>query len=135
MSNVTGGYVYDTNTSNTIRIKDDGWDIGTTPYQKVSFGKPTKPEPYNIETFNLQKGDVILLHLSEDVDLDTANYLWKDIKEMFPDNNVIVANEYILKGLSILRLPQPETGKVNMFDEEISDPNFLDKWLKQSLEF
>ena len=56
------------------------------------------------------------------------------MKKVFPNNTVLVANEYILKGLTILRLPTPNTGEVNMFDKEIGTPDFLDNWLKKSIE-
>lgn len=125
----TGDYVYDYNntTGRTFRITDDNIPVVSTEYHSK--------KPYNIETFNLQKGDVILLHLNEDLDIDTVSDILSNMKEVFPDNTVLVANEYILKGLTILRLPQPKTGEVNMFDKEISAPGFLDHWLKQSLEF
>lgn len=125
----TGGYVYDydNTTGRTFRITDKDVPVVSTQYHSK--------KPYNIETFNLQKGDVILLHLSEDLDIDTVRSILSEMEKTFPNNTVLVANEYILKGLTILRLPQPRVGEVNMFDKEISAPDFLDHWLKQSPEF
>lgn len=120
-------FQYTTTSGKTFKITDDGPVISQMYHSK---------KPYNIETFNLQKGDVILLHLNEDLDLDDTQTVFEEVKKIFPDNTVLVANEYILKGLTILRLPpKPKVGEVNMFDKEISAPDFLDHWLKQSLEF
>lgn len=114
-----------------IRTDKDGTPIAFAPYQQHSW---SKCNAYNIETFNLQKGDVILLHLHEDLDIDDTQMILEEMKKVFPNNTVLVANEYILKGLTILRLPTPNTGEVNMFDKEISAPDFLDNWLKKCIE-
>ena len=118
-------FQYTTTSGKTFEITDDG-PIISQVYQ------PRKP--YNIETFNLQKGDVILLHLNEDLDMDDTQTVFKEVKKIFPDNTVLVANEYVLMGLTILRLPTPNTGDVNMFDKEIGAPYFLDNWLKKCIE-
>ena len=118
-------FQYTTTSGKTFKITDKG-PIISQVYQ------PRKP--YNIETFNLQKDDVILLHLHEDLDIDDTQMILEEMKKVFPNNTVLVANEYILKGLTILRLPTPNTGDVNMFDKEISAPDFLDNWLKKSIE-
>lgn len=92
-------------------------------------------KPYNIETFNIQQGDVVLLHLNRDLDIDDTRMILEEMEKIFPNNTVLVANEHILKGLTILRLPVPKVGEVNMFDKEIGAPDFLNNWLKQDLEF
>lgn len=127
---ITGGYVNQTTSSNTLKVTNDGWMVDEPVIMKVNSYKP-----YNIETFNIQKGDVILLHLNRDLDIDDTQMILEEMKKVFPDNTVLVANEYILRGLTILRLPVPKVGEVNMFDKEISAPDFLDNWLKQDLEF
>lgn len=127
---ITDRYVNQTTSSNTLKVTNDGW-IAAEPV--VMTTKNYKP--YNIETFNIQQGDVILLHLNRDLDFDDTKMILEDVKKIFPNNTILVANEHVLKGLTILRLPVPEEGRVNMFDKEISAPDFLDKWLKQDLEF
>ena len=126
---ITGGYVNQTTSSNTLRVTNDGWMIDEPVAVTTKNCKP-----YNIETFNVQQGDVILLHLNKDLDLDDTKMILEQAQQIFPKNTVLVANEHILKGLTILRLPIPKTGEVNMFDKEISAPDFLDNWLKQDLE-
>lgn len=129
--------------NNTIHIGDNDFEYTTTSGKTLKitdrgpvFSQVYQPpvKPYNIETFNLQKGDIILLHLHEDLDLDDTRMILENMEKVFPDNTVLVANEHILRGLTILQLPsKPEVGEVNMFDEEISAPNFLDNWLKRSI--
>ena len=128
--------------NNTVHIGDNDFQYTTTSGKtfKITDGVPIVSQvyqprkSYNIETFNLQKGDVILLHLHEDLDIDDTQMILEEMKKVFPNNTVLVANEYILKGLTILRLPTPNTGEVNMFDKEIGAPDFLDNWLKKSIE-
>ena len=89
------------------------------------------PKEYSIQTIVAEPGDVILAHVSEDLDLDTVNDIWKQLKIAFPNNDVLIANEYILKGLTIVK---PATGKVNEhYRREESD--ILDDWLRRNVEY
>ena len=86
--------------------------------------------PYSIQSIVAEPGDVILAHVSEDLDVDTVNDIWKQLKVAFPNNDVLIANEYILKGLTIVK---PQTGKV-VIRQDITDDS-LEKWLKKNVEF
>lgn len=85
--------------------------------------------PYSIQTITAEPGDVILAHVSEDLNIDTVNDIWRQLKVAFPNNDVLIANEYILKGLTIVR---PKTGTVNV---QTNTPSELEKWLKKNVEF
>ena len=85
--------------------------------------------PYSIQTITAEPGDVILAHVSEDLNIDTVNDIWRQLKVAFPNNDVLIANEYILKGLTIVR---PKTGTVNV---QTNTPSELEKWLNQNVEF
>lgn len=87
--------------------------------------------PYSIQSIVAEPGDVILAHVSEDLDVDTVNDIWRQLKVAFPNNDVLIANEYILKGLTIIK---PATGKVNEhYRRETSD--ILDDWLRRNVEY
>ena len=87
--------------------------------------------PYSIQSITAEPGDVILAHVSEDLDFDTVNDIWKQLKVAFPNNDVLIANEYILKGLTIVK---PATGKVDEhYRRETSD--ILDDWLRRNVEY
>ena len=88
-------------------------------------------QPYSIQSIVAEPGDVILAHVSEDLDVHTVNDIWKQLKVAFPNNDVLIANEYILKGLTIVK---PATGRVNEhYRRETSD--ILDDWLRRNVEY
>jgi hypothetical protein len=88
-------------------------------------------QPYSIQSIIAEPGDVILAHVSEDLNVETVNDIWKQLKVAFPNNDVLIANEYILKGLTIVK---PATGRVNEhYRRETSD--ILDDWLRRNVEF
>ena len=58
---------------------------------------------YDIQVISLKPDDVILLQISDYLDLDTANQIHEAVKEIFPNNSVLLANHHILEKLSIIR--------------------------------
>ena len=60
-------------------------------------------KPYNIETLHVSDGDVIILHLANNLDLDDINYIKKDDQSYFPNNQVLCANENILKSITVIK--------------------------------
>ena len=87
--------------------------------------------PYRIQSIVAEPGEVIVAHVSEAIDIDTVNDIWRQLKVAFPNNDVLIANEYILKGLTIIK---PATGKVNEhYRRETSD--ILDDWLRRNVEY
>ena len=114
-------YTYDNNpTIDKLKINGVTYDIGSKA-----------PQPYTVQTVTAEPGDVILAHVSEDLDLDTVNDIWRQLKVAFPNNDVLIANEYILKGLTIVK---PATGRVNEhYRRETSD--ILDDWLRRNVEY
>jgi hypothetical protein len=93
----------------------------------------TNPKEYSIQTISVEPGDVILVHVAEDLDIDTINAIHGELIKAFPKNNVLIANEYILKGLTIVK---PRTGAVNIKKyDDIDGPEVLNEWLKKNVEF
>ena len=88
------------------------------------------PKEYSIQTVSVEPSDVILVHVSEDLDIDTVKQIYNELQKSFPNNNILIANEYILKGLTIIK---PQTGKV-VVRQDITDDS-LEKWLKKNVEF
>ena len=112
-------YTYDNNpTIDKLKINGVTYDIDSKT-----------PQPYTVQTVTAEPGDVILAHVSEDLNIDTVNDIWRQLKVAFPNNDVLIANKYILKGLTIVR---PKTGTVNV---QTNTPSELDKWLNQNVEF
>ena len=90
------------------------------------------PQPYTIQTVTAELGDVILAHVSEDLNLEAVEDIWRQLKVAFPYNDVLIANEYILKGLTIVK---PKTGTVNVHHYVDSGSEVLDKWLERNVEY
>jgi hypothetical protein len=64
--------------------------------------KVQPPKPYNIEKLSISDGDVIILHLNENLCATEIAGIQKEIKQYFPNNQVICANEHILKQITVL---------------------------------
>ena len=76
-------------------------------------------KPYEIQTVNVQPDDVLLVHISDDLDIDDCAQIHQMLKDEFPENVVLLANEHILKGMSIIR-----KSDVSIFDDVDTDKLF-----------
>ena len=81
---------------------------------------------YAVQLVNIQPDDVILLHVAEDLDLDTVHSIYREIEKAFPNNTILVSNENILKRISIFRTDTPMlvantiNNELNLLDNTIS---------------
>ena len=58
---------------------------------------------YPFQVVNIQPNDVILLQISDDLDLFQCKSIQQEMNETFPNNTVILCNSHVLKGLTVLR--------------------------------
>lgn len=58
---------------------------------------------YDIQTLSLGPNDVILFHVNEDCDLSEVAAIQKEMEKAFPNNTVLVANELILKRITLFK--------------------------------
>ena len=58
---------------------------------------------YDIQTIEVKPNDVLLLRISDDLDLRTCREIQKEMNETFPNNTTLLCNDHIFKGLTILR--------------------------------
>ena len=58
---------------------------------------------YAVQLIHTQPNDVILLHISEDLCMDDVSTIQHEIQQAFPNNTILVANENILKKITIFR--------------------------------
>ena len=83
-------------------------------------------KPYDIQTISLAPNDVILCHISEDCDFDDLHHIQNELKKVFPNNTVLVANEHILKRITIFKTENSiqatwlGDGISNMIQEEVN---------------
>ena len=83
----------------------------------------------NAQTIHVDEGDVILLHLHENADVEDMRMIHSEVKKIFPNNDILIFNENILKGLTILK---PTKKAINA--QEIEEST-LSEWLNQHVEF
>jgi nitrous oxide reductase len=83
---------------------------------------------YAVQLIHVQPNDVILLHISEELCLDDVATIQHEIQRAFPNNTILVANENILKKITIFRADDPIQSDLisNTIDPEHN-------WLKPSL--
>ena len=58
---------------------------------------------YETQVVSLQPGDVLLVYISDDTDLDSYRSIMQTLKETFPNNKCMLCNEHVLKGLTVIR--------------------------------
>lgn len=63
-----------------------------------------------VEVVNLKPDDVIILHLTEDVDFECANTLVKDMQKTFPNNTVIYSHPSLIENITFVK---KEENKIN----------------------
>lgn len=80
-------------------------------FDQITTGKLKQ---YEIQAVHVDEGDVILLHLSNNLTIDDMNDIHKEVKKMFPNNDILMANEHILQGISIIK--KPPVGKISITD-------------------
>jgi hypothetical protein len=69
---------------------------------------------YDIQVVDIQPGDTILFHVSDDADIETVFALMKEMNNTFPNNTIIPVNEWILKGMTIVRQSKPVADMVDI---------------------
>lgn len=65
---------------------------------------------YPFQVVNIQPNDVILLRIADNLSLRECQTIQKEMNETFPNNIVVLCNDHILKGITVLR---GETEKVS----------------------
>lgn len=65
---------------------------------------------YPFQVVNIQPNDVILLKIADNLSLRECQTIQKEMNETFPNNTVILCNDHILKGITVLR---GETEKIS----------------------
>lgn len=79
-------------------------------------------KPYAVELVHVQPNDIILLHVAEDMDFADLNAIQHEIQQMCPNNTILVANEHILKKITIFRPDKP----IEAYDLDNSLSNIID---------
>ena len=62
-----------------------------------------------VEVVNLKPDDVIVLHLTEDVDFECANTLVKDMQKTFPNNPIFCKHPSLIENITIVKQKEKQT--------------------------
>lgn len=69
---------------------------------------------YDIQVVDIRPGDTILFHVNDEVDIDTLTAIMEEMSKTFPNNTIIPVNEWILKGMTIVRQATPTADMVDL---------------------
>lgn len=58
---------------------------------------------YPFQVVNIQPNDVILLKIADNLSLRECQMIQKEMNETFPNNTVVLCNDHVLKGVTVLR--------------------------------
>lgn len=69
---------------------------------------------YDIQVVDIQPGDTILFHINDEVDVHSLAAIMEEMSKTFPNNTIIPVNEWILKGMTIVRQAAPAADMVGL---------------------
>ena len=93
-----------TNATNTISMDNRRqYTYADTNKASISGGVIGEYTGYPFQVVNIQPNDVILLKIADNLSLRECQTIQKEMNETFPNNTVILCNDHILKGITVLR--------------------------------
>ena len=98
------------NDINTISMDNRRKYTYTENKASISGGIIGEYTDYPFQVVNIQPNDVILLKIADNLSLRECQTIQKEMNMTFPNNTVVLCNDHILKGITVLR---GETEKVN----------------------
>ena len=93
MSNITGDYI----------SMDDRRKYTYTNTATTLSGTTGTYIGYPFQVVNIQPNDVILLRIADNLSLKDCKMIQKEMEQTFPENTVVLCNDHILKGITVLR--------------------------------
>ena len=81
-------------------------------------------EKYNIQAISVKPGDVLLVQVNDNLDIDTAHSIFKEIQNCFPNNQILIANHHILNSLKILHPEDWLLHNTELSVQELLEPNW-----------
>lgn len=93
-----------TNDTNVISMENRRKYIyNDTNKASISGGLIGEYTGYPFQVVNIQPNDVILLKIADNLSLRECQSIQRDMNETFPNNTVVLCNDHVLKGITILR--------------------------------
>ena len=82
---------------------------------------------YDIQTVEINPNDVILLHISSNLNLRDIQAIEKEVRSEFPENRVIVVNRQVLEGMTILKKNSTD---INLITDPVDVDEIFDNIMK-----
>ena len=79
---------------------------------------------YNVQTISIKPGDVLLVQVNDNVDLDVIQSIFKEVQTNFPNNQILIANHHILNSFKILRPEDWLLHNTELSVQELLEPNW-----------
>ena len=81
-------------------------------------------EKYNIQVISVKPGDVLLVQVNDNLDLENVRAIFKEVQTNFPNNQILIANHHILNSLKILRPEDWLLHNTELSVQELLEPNW-----------
>ena len=81
-------------------------------------------EKYNIQVISVKPGDVLLVQVNDNLDLENVRAIFKEVQTNFPNNQILIANHHILNNLKILRPEDWLLHNTELSVQELLEPNW-----------
>lgn len=82
---------------------------------------------YDIQTVEVNPNDVILLHISANLNPRDIQAIEKEVRSEFPENQVLIVNKQVLEGMTILRKGAAE---VSLIEDPVDVNKIFDNIMK-----
>ena len=94
---------YDKIDNGYITNSGDGCAFTGSNWSATASVAPATPAIEAIKVAKVSPGDVILLKISDQIDVCQCNQILEEVQKAFPCNNVLLCNSHVLEDISILR--------------------------------
>ena len=95
--------LYDDRIDRYITNSGDGYAFADSNWSATASVAPATPAVEAIKVAKVSPGDVILLKISDQIDIYQCNQILEEVQRAFPCNNVLLCNSHVLEDISILR--------------------------------
>lgn len=79
---------------------------------------------YEIQKISLEPGDVLLCHISANMRLGDCETILQELQNAFPNNTVMLCNEHVLKGMTVIKPAEKVSSIVDIATEVDIDEVF-----------
>ena len=94
------------NSTNTVNEYDSllqKINFNTTANINTDYGIVGNLKGYDIQKISIEPNDVLLCHISANISVYECGQILEELQKAFPNNTVLLCNEHVLKGITVLK--------------------------------